>query len=61
MGSEDLSAGAADMAAEDITHVVVDGERGILGAAHLSVFVALAKAVRAWRIAKLRSLRKEFR
>jgi hypothetical protein len=52
--------GVAGMAA-DMTHVVVDGERGILRATHFSVFVALAEAVRAWSIAELCSLREEFR
>jgi len=45
--------------AANITHVVVDGEGGILGTAHLSVLVALAKAIRAWSIAELRSLCEE--
>ena len=48
-----------DMVAE-ITYVVVDGEGRILRAAHLSVLVALAKAIRAWSIAKLGSLCEEF-
>jgi hypothetical protein len=45
--------------AENITHVVVDGEGGILRTTHFSVLVALAKAICAWSIAKLRSLCKE--
>jgi hypothetical protein len=45
--------------AENITHVVVDGEGGILRTAHLSVLVALAKAIRAWGIAELCSLCEE--
>ena len=45
--------------ATDITHVVVDGEGGILGAAHLSVLVTLAKTIGAWSITKLRSLCEE--
>jgi hypothetical protein len=45
--------------AGDSTHVVVDGEGGILRAAHLSVLVALAKAIRAWSIAELGCLCEE--
>ena len=48
-----------DSVAENITHIVVDGERGILRTPHLSVLVALAKAICTWIIAKLCSLREE--
>lgn len=43
------------------TYVIVYGERWILWTAHLAVFIALAKAVRARCIAKLCSLRQELR
>ncbi len=43
------------------TYVIVDGQRGILWAAHLAVFVALTEAVRARGVAELRCLRKELR
>jgi hypothetical protein len=44
---------------QGITHIVVDGESRILGATHLAVLVALAKAIRAWSIAELGSLGEE--
>jgi hypothetical protein len=42
-----------------MTHVVVDGECGVLWATHFAVFIALSETVRAWSITKLRGLRKE--
>lgn len=41
------------------THVVVNAERWIHGAAHLAVLVALPKSVCTWGVAKLRSLGQE--
>ena len=42
------------------THVVVDGERGVLRTAHLAVLVALAQAVCARCVAELARLREQF-
>lgn len=43
-----------------MTHIVVDGECGVLRAAHFTVFVAFTETVRARSVAEFRRLRKEF-